>query len=474
MWAQNPPQKMSYQAVIRDATNHLVKTQVAMRISIRQGTADGTAVYTETQTPTPNINGLVTIEIGTGTTTDDFSAINWANGPYFIKTETDPEGGTNYTAIVGTNPLLSVPYALYAAKVANLSGTNTGDNATNTLYSGLVTNATHTGDVTGSEALTLATVNSNVGTFNNITISAKGLATAGSNVSYLTSEADPNAVLLTGNQTIAGDKTFTGTTTVLTPVNATDAANKTYVDDALQSQINMLKNSLVAGGVVTDYDNNIYNIVKIGTQVWMSENLKTTKYNDGTAIPNITVDATWVSLTTGAYCDYSNTPANSITYGRLYNWYAVDNNVATKMASNGGKNVCPTGWHVPTDAEWTTLENYLIANGYNYDGTTTGNKIAKAMASTTLWGSDGATGAVGNTDYPAKRNATGFTALPGGMRRHDSSFDYFGYGGYWWSATELSESMALYRYLYYYLSNVGIDINGLYKKMGFSVRCTKD
>jgi len=87
----------------------------------------------------------------------------------------------------------------------------------------------------------------------------------------------------------------------------------------------------------------------------MAENLKTTKYNDGTAIPNVTVDATWAALTTGAYSDYSNTPANSTTYGRLYNWYAVDNNAATKMASNGGKNVCPTSWHIPTDAEWTTL-----------------------------------------------------------------------------------------------------------------------
>ncbi|HEY4786892.1 MAG TPA: tail fiber protein [Bacteroidales bacterium] len=113
-WTQ-APQKMSYQAVIRDAGNKLVTNHnIGMRISILQTSATGTAVYTETQTAVSNANGLVTLEIGAGTTTDNFSAINWANGPYFIKTETDPTGGTNYT-ITGSSQLLSVPYALYAA-----------------------------------------------------------------------------------------------------------------------------------------------------------------------------------------------------------------------------------------------------------------------------------------------------------------------------------------------------------------------
>ncbi len=110
------PQKMSYQAVIRDGSNALVtSTAVGMEISILQGSASGSAVYVETQTPSSNNNGLVSIEIGGGTVlTGAFTAINWANGPYFIKTETDPTGGTNYT-ITGTSQLLSVPYAMYAA-----------------------------------------------------------------------------------------------------------------------------------------------------------------------------------------------------------------------------------------------------------------------------------------------------------------------------------------------------------------------
>ena len=120
-WAQSP-EKMSYQAVVRDGSNDLITTQaVGMQISILQGGSEGTPVYVETQTPTTNANGLVNLEIGTGTTSDDFSKIDWANVTYFIKTETDPIGGTSYT-ITGTTQLLSVPYALYAKTSGSSAG----------------------------------------------------------------------------------------------------------------------------------------------------------------------------------------------------------------------------------------------------------------------------------------------------------------------------------------------------------------
>jgi len=118
------PEKMSYQAVVRDATNTLVTNQsVGMQISILQPTITGTSVYTETHSVTTNINGLVSLEIGAGSTSDDFSAIDWSAGPYFIKTETDPTGGSSYT-ITGTSQLMSVPFALYA-KTSGSSQTNT-------------------------------------------------------------------------------------------------------------------------------------------------------------------------------------------------------------------------------------------------------------------------------------------------------------------------------------------------------------
>jgi len=127
---------------------------------------------------------------------------------------------------------------------------------------------------------------------------------------------------------------------------------------------------------------------------------------------------------------------------------------------------------VPTDAEWTTLENYLIASGYNYDGTTSGNKLAKSSASVAGWDSSSNTGAVGNTDYNEKRNATGFTTLPGGYRDEDGTFNDIGKDGGWWSATATGTESARDRWLYYSGSNVN---RGVYsKKNGFSVRCLKD
>ena len=116
------PEKISYQAVIRDASDKLViSKEIGMQISVLKGSVTGIEVYEETQTPPSNVNGLITVEIGTGTTSDDFSAIDWSNDSYFIKTEIDPTGGINYT-ITGTNQLLSVPYALHAKTAETISG----------------------------------------------------------------------------------------------------------------------------------------------------------------------------------------------------------------------------------------------------------------------------------------------------------------------------------------------------------------
>ena len=197
-------------------------------------------------------------------------------------------------------------------------------------------------------------------------------------------------------------------------------------------------------GSITDIDGNTYKTVTIGTQTWMAENLKVTKYNDGIAIPNVTDNTAWRELTTGALCDYDNIPSNSETYGKLYNWHAV----------NTGK-LCPTGWHVPSDAEWTELTDYL-------GGTSVaGGKLKETGF--THWASPN-TGAT---------NETGFTALPGGGRLDNGvTFSLIGFYGYWWSATELGATYAWGRSMYYGDSNVySYDVD---KGVGFSVRCVRD
>jgi uncharacterized protein (TIGR02145 family) len=203
-----------------------------------------------------------------------------------------------------------------------------------------------------------------------------------------------------------------------------------------------------------DGDNNHYPVVQINSQLWMAENLKTTSYNDGTAIPNKTNDENWAGAFTGTYCDYNNTPANSTTYGRLYNWMAVDNNAATKVASNGGKNVCPTSWHIPTSTEWTILTTFLGGESV------AGSKLKET--GTNHWASPN----------PGATNETGFTALPGGYRHEFGTYFDIGSWGYWWSSTDDYIAGAWFWYLGYYVKSVGSYHYN--KHYGYSVRCVRD
>ena len=195
---------------------------------------------------------------------------------------------------------------------------------------------------------------------------------------------------------------------------------------------------------VTDYDGNVYQTVLIGDQCWMMENLKVTHYRNGDPIPHVTDGGEWDDLSTGAYCEY-NDPANVATYGRLYNWYAVDDS----------RNLAPEGWHVPTDAEWQTLVDYLGG------ASVAGGKMKEA--GTTHW----------NPPNAGATNESGFTALPGGFRSGDF-FDAMGNVAYFWSSTEYEydSSRVLSRYLNYISSQVGLEFN--YKQAGFSVRCVRD
>ena len=194
----------------------------------------------------------------------------------------------------------------------------------------------------------------------------------------------------------------------------------------------------------SDEDGNNYPIVTIGVQTWMAKNLKTTKYNDSTAIPNVIDDNVWWYLETPAFCWYNNEVSYKSTYGALYNWYTV----------NTGK-LCPTGWHVPSDAEWTTLVDYL--GGESIAG-------GKLKETDTIHWSSPNTGAT---------NETGFTALPGSYRWPNGPFDDgIGKNGRWWSATESDVFEAWYRNMHHDNSNVDRHSHGM--TLGVSVRCVRD
>jgi uncharacterized protein (TIGR02145 family) len=223
---------------------------------------------------------------------------------------------------------------------------------------------------------------------------------------------------------------------------------------------------ILSAGTVTDIDGNVYHTVRIGSQVWTVENLRTTKLNDGTAILNETDNSRWFFLAGPGYCYYNNTAnADSIRrFGALYNWPAV-----------GTAKLAPTGWHVPTSSEWDTLQSYLIANGYNWDGTTTDNKTAKSLASMTDWvPSASSVGAVGND--LTLNNSSGFCGLPGGFRNYSTLASFFvnrGFIGYWWTATDVPESS------FAFYSSLNNDTDFLdkieyFQTAGFSVRLVKD
>jgi uncharacterized protein (TIGR02145 family) len=333
------PERMSHQIVIRNAGGAVVKNQVVgMQISILQGSASGTPIYVETYTPTTNANGLVSLEIGGGTiVTGTFAGIDWSSGVYFIKTETDPNGGTSYS-ITGTSQLLSVPYALYSNPFVYVS------------------------DV--------------------------------------------------------GDTMYLGKNKIIVP--GISAANK-----------------------LKDIEGNSYNTVKIGTQVWMAENLKTTKFKDGTSIPYETNDINWLNLTTPSYCWYDNDEAtNKHVYGALYNWYTV----------NSGK-LCPTGWHSPTDSEWNTLISYLGGKSV------AGGKLKET--GTTHW----------NSPNTAADNSSGFTGLPAGYRYGGVYGTFYQINRYaiWWAS-----DIEHYRGVYCDNPTVTGDEALSPRTYGFSVRCIKD
>ena len=569
------PQKMSYQAVIRNASNNLVtNAPVKMRISILQGSATGTSVYSELHSATTNANGLVSIEIGGGTSQQGtFSGINWGNGTYFLKTETDPNNGTNYS-IVGISQLLSVPYSIYANTASNIDLGNASQGQVLTYCNGKATWTT--GGICPPPAPNITSLNC-AGATNNGTLTA---VTAASGVNSVVSYSGGNGGIyiaqainstgvtgltatlasgtlangagsltytITGTPTTSGTASFTlsigeqtctltrivgspviisnpvVTTTAVTSITtttaisggnvtsdgnaavtvrgvvwgtspnptialvtktsngtgtgifnsnisgltvgtlyyvrayATNSVGTAYGNEVSFTTLESIFNPNLTYGSVSDIDGNSYKTIQIGTQTWMAENLRTTKYKDGSNIPVVTDNTQWGNnwnngnpLQQPMMCWYNNDQAtySANKFGALYNWYAIN------PATNGNKNVCPTGWHVPTDAEWIVLTEFLGSESA---------AVAKMKSTgTQYWQGP-------NNDAT---NISGFSGLPAGARPTNGVFGYISYYGFWWSSTEFTAQEARIRYLYY---SPGYALSSYWNKnFGISVRCIKD
>ena len=197
----------------------------------------------------------------------------------------------------------------------------------------------------------------------------------------------------------------------------------------------------------------------------MQSNLRTTKYANGDPIPTTDpYNLDIVAESTPQYqWAYEGDDSKTEVYGRLYTWFTVTDS----------RNICPTGWHVPTDADWTVLEENFIASGYNFDGSTTGNKIGKALASSTTWDASTVIGSIGKTDYPDYRNKSGFSAYPSGFRSLAGLFLLMGKESTWWSSTVLNDFQV-------YIRNLGYNRINLYRgeslklEESYAVRCIKD
>ena len=374
---------------------------------------------TASSTPTLTVNTALTnithstlgaTGIGTASSLPSGVSASWSGNVVTISGTPSTGGIFNYT----------IPLTGTGCNSLNATGTIT-----------VVSTATLTSTAMSSIASTGASSGGNISSDGGATVSARGLV-----YSTSTSPTLSNTVLTIGS----GTGSFSGTLTGLTPnttyyvrAYATNSAGTAYGNEVYFTTLT----------TITDIDGNTYNTVQIGDQVWMSENLKTSRYRNGGSIPNVTDNTLWSNSTIGAWSYYNNDETNNAIYGKLYNWYTTL-----------GDTLCPTGWGVPTDAEWTTLTDSL--GGESVAG-------GKMKSIGNAYWNDPNTGAI---------NSSGFTALPGGYRNSDGSFYIIRDYAFFWSATELGFNGAWFRYLNF--GNGGVDRNLNVKSVGASVRCLRD
>jgi uncharacterized protein (TIGR02145 family) len=364
---------------------------------------------------------------------------------------------------LGTQQMLSVPYALHSSSSDNAVNATNATNAVNaqTAANGF-SGVSQSGDTlymaNGTFIIVPGISAANfppavLGCTDNGACNYNSAATQNDNSClYLNATCDDGNAnttndVINGSCVCAGTQSSgSGTGAQLLPGNATCAAQNISVTGC-------------GGQTSLTYDGRTYDLVEIGGQCWFADNLATDQYRNGDFIPTGLDDATWFTTTSGAYAIYDDDPANDVTYGKLYNWY-------TTVDSRG---LCPTGWHVPTDCEWMYLEGSLGMSVTDQESVfQRGTNEGAALKATTGWPPPLGTGAP-NT---GATNSSGFTAFPGGYR-DGWGYGYIGESGDWWTSSEYDSGLAWSRVLDYYdFSGVIRAYGG--KNSGISVRCVRD
>jgi uncharacterized protein (TIGR02145 family) len=368
--------------------------------------------------------------------------ICWSTSQNPTITEAHTTNGTGMGSFTSSLTGLDVNTTYYVrAYATNSIGTVYDNEISFTTLNGLPNGITTT--VITNITATTATSGGNITDDGGFTITTRGVCWSASQNPTIT---DAHTTDGTGTGSFTSSLTgLVAITTYYVRSYATNENGTTYGNEI----------SFVARNMVIDYDGNIYGIVTIGNQIWMAENLKTTHYADGTAIQLVESSASWDALlyTDKAMCYYDNSSTNADTYGALYTWAAAMNGAASSSVNPSGiQGACPAGWHLPSDAEWTELTDNL--------GSSKGGDMKEIGIS--HWKSPNL----------GANNVTDFTALPGGSRDYNSTFNSLEYNTRFWSATESNGSLA--RVLSLYHDEYLVFQSSVDKRYGLSVRCIKD